>query len=270
MTAPPGGSPAGAGGADSAGVPWAGRTLTPQPFAGDRGEADPALARALAWASGSRPAGADRPGAGEEACEDAAVGAAEDVAAALAAARLLVPVVAVGGEVTATHGDANADMAMPTLTLADGARALPVFSGQASLTAWDGAARPVPAGARRVALAAVAEGCTELLVDPAGPHPYRLRRPMLWALAQGRPWVAPARDPEVAAVVEAACVDLPDVRGTRCEPQGVTGLRVVLGVRAGLGPQALEGLVTAVRGRLTGSELLAERAEALQLAVLPA
>ena len=34
--------------ADSAGVPWAGRTLTSQPFAADDGTADAALARALA------------------------------------------------------------------------------------------------------------------------------------------------------------------------------------------------------------------------------
>ena len=33
--------------ADSAGVPWAGRTLVEQPFAGDDGTTDPALAAAL-------------------------------------------------------------------------------------------------------------------------------------------------------------------------------------------------------------------------------
>ena len=63
------------GGADSAGVPWHGRSLAPQPFAGDDGEPDPALVAALA---GRTPGGAT----------------AADVVAALARARVLVPVVA--------------------------------------------------------------------------------------------------------------------------------------------------------------------------------
>jgi hypothetical protein len=61
------------GGPDSAGVPWAGRTLAAQPFTGDDGRADPALAAALA-------------GGGERALADA-----------LAGARVLVPVVALPG-----------------------------------------------------------------------------------------------------------------------------------------------------------------------------
>src|SRR4051794_13012008 len=115
------------GGTDSAGVPWAGRALTSQPFAGDDGRADPALAAALE--------------AGDE----------RALADALATARVLVPVVAVLGEERAPAGpsglpsDKNADMAVATLVGPDGRTALPVFSSLTTLAAWDATARPVPA-----------------------------------------------------------------------------------------------------------------------------
>ena len=236
---------------DSAGVPWAGRSLTPQPFAGDDGSADAGLAAALA------------------------AGDAEQVAAALLTARVLVPVVAVLGEDAAPigpHGrpvDKSADMAVATLVGPDGRRALPVFSSSATLATWD-AARPVPAEGPRAALSAVQDGCTALIVDPAGPHPVLLPRPALWALAQGRPWVPPHRDPELADAVSAALAGLPDVAGTRLDEAPDAGLTVVLAVRPGLDADQLRALLAQVRARLGGSELLAERADALALTVVRA
>ena len=61
-----------------------------------------------------------------------------------------------------------------------------------------------PAEGPRAALSAVADGCDALVVDPAGPRPAVVRRPVLWALAQGRSWVPPAQDPEVLGAVEHA------------------------------------------------------------------
>jgi len=241
----------GAGGADSAGVPWSGRTLTPQPFAGDDGTADPALAAAL------------------EAGEPAAV------AAALAAARVLVPVVAVLGDGPAPTGpsglpvDKAADMAVATLVAPDGSRALPVFSSLAALATWDATARPVPAEGPRAALSAVQDGCTLLVVDPAGPLPAVLPRPVVWALAQGRAWLPPAGDPEVLDVVH-ACLDVPEIDAARVEPLGVAGRRLVLAVRPGLDAAELSALVSAVRERLAAAPALAERVDALDLRIVPA
>ena len=233
---------------DSAGVPWAGRTLTSQPFAGDDGSADPALAAALA-------------GGDEQA-----------VARALAAARVLVPVVAVLGEERAPVGpsglasDKSAAMAVATLVGRDGRKALPVFSSLAALTAWDGGARPLPAEGARAALSAVADGCEALVVDPAGPRPAVVRRPVLWALAQGRPWLPPAQDAEVLEAVEHALAGVgvhvgsgPGLRGD---------LRVRLGVRAGLDAGQLSALLADVQARLAASEVLAERVEGLELEVV--
>jgi SseB protein N-terminal domain len=244
------------GRADSAGVPWAGRTLTPQPFAGDDGRADPRLAAALAD--------------GDE----------EALASALAKARVLVPVVAVladeGGDRPAPAGptrlpaDKNADMAVATLVGPGGRKALPVFSSLDTLAAWDDAARPVPAEGPRAALSAVGDGCDALVVDPAGPRPRLVRRPLVWALAQGRRWVPPARDRDVVAAVDAAADGVPGIHGARCQAGERGDLAVLLAVRPGLDADGLSAVVGVFRDRLAASELLAERVEGLEIHVLPA
>lgn len=123
----------------------------------DTGEPDPALAAALA-AYAVDPA------------------REPDVLAALADARLLVPVVAELGESeTGPDGlvrDKSADMAAVLMRWADGRSALLAFTGLAALHAWDPAARPVPVPARTAALAALQDGAEALLIDPAGPVRY--------------------------------------------------------------------------------------------------
>lgn len=234
---------------DSAGVPWAGRTLTPQPFAGDDGSAAPALVAALE--------------AGDE----------QAVADALATARVLVPVVAVLGDERAPAGptglpsDKNADMAVATLVGRDGRKALPVFSSLAALAAWDAQARPVPVEAARAALSAVAEGCDALVVDVAGPRTAVVRRPALWALAQGRAWLPAADDPEVRAAVAEALAGLRVRAAVRPGRRGDLLLR--LGVPAGLAAGELSVLVTQVQERLAASPALAERVDGLELDVVP-
>jgi hypothetical protein len=123
----------------------------------DAGSADPALATALA----AYAADASRE---------------PDVLAALADARLLVPVVAALGEVeTGPDGlvsDKSADMATVLMRGADGRLALLAFTGLEALHRWDPAARPVPVPARTAALAALQDGAEALLIDVAGPVRY--------------------------------------------------------------------------------------------------
>jgi hypothetical protein len=123
----------------------------------DTGEADPALAAALA-------AYAEDPGR------------EPDVLAALPDARLLVPVVAELGESeTGTDGlvrDKSADMATVLMRGADGRLALLAFTGLEALHRWDPEARPVPVPARTAALAALQDGADALLLDVAGPVAY--------------------------------------------------------------------------------------------------
>ncbi|GMA85388.1 hypothetical protein GCM10025868_06380 [Angustibacter aerolatus] len=130
-------------------------------------------------------------------------------------------------------------MALVTLTAPDGRRALPVFSGQESLRQWDPTARPVPVDARRAAVSAVAEGCDVVVLDPAGPLPFVLPRPALWAIGQGRSWVAAHDDPDVLAALRLAVRDEPDVVDVAGEPGEQAQARVRLLVRPGLDPSAV-------------------------------
>lgn len=101
------------------------------------------------------------------------------VLAALAAARLIVPVTAVPGAEQAV------DMALPVMVGTDGRRALPVFTSVAALAAWDESARPVPVDSRRAAAGALQEGCDFLVLDPAGPVTWVADLGQVQAIAAG-------------------------------------------------------------------------------------
>lgn len=109
--------------------------------------------------------------------------------AVLQSARLIVPVVAVLGEVEYDeHGrarDKTSDMATVLLTGRDGRTALLAFTGTEALAAWNPQARPVPVTSRRAAEAAVAEGAAALVLDVAGPVIYAVEEDDLRALAEG-------------------------------------------------------------------------------------
>ena len=158
-------------------------------FAGDDGRADPAL-RAALTAYAAEP------------------GRHLAVFAALQGTRVLVPVVAVLGEVEPddaglTH-DKSSDMATALLTGRDGRRALLAFSGLDTLAAWRGDARPVPVTAALAARSAVEEGAAALVLDVAGPTTYAVEGELLdglargWTLARtegGLVWLGPSSEP---------------------------------------------------------------------------
>ncbi len=250
------GGPPGPGGSDSAGVPFAGRTLTPSPFAGDDGSVGADLAAALAFGA-----------AGGDSLDVAAVHAA------LLEARVFVPVLAVSGEhgdADATSGDAGADMALPVLRAPDGREALPVFSCVEALTRWDTGARPVPALARRAALSAVGEERQLMVLDVAGPTTAVLPRPALWALARGQAWVPAPRDPEAAAAVSAAARAGPGVVSASVGAGRRAEVRVVLAVRPGLDRDGLRELTDAVSASLGASEVIAQRVDSFELEIVAA
>jgi hypothetical protein len=223
-------------------------------FAGDDGSAAPQLREAVGrLASGT--------------------GTASDVVAALGAARVIVAVVAVlgeGEEQTAAGGDKQADMALVTLTGPDERRALPVFSSTAALSSWDGTARPVPVSARRAAHAALTEGCERLVLDPAGPTTFLVSRSAVVALAQGRAWQPAHSDEVVGRRLAQLLADEADVLGSGRRPGTGAELRVELAVRPGLTHEQLGDLASRVGERLACDEVLRERADGLELAVVPA
>ncbi|MFB7473307.1 SseB family protein [Kitasatospora sp. NPDC056184] len=175
---------------------FVGKNIPDPGFSGDDGTADPVLAAALArWAQ-------DR-------------AAEPEVLAALTPTRLMVPIVAILGEVEVdAHGhrhEKTSDMAVPVLEAADGRRALPAFTSLESLARWRADARPAPTAAPQAAMVAFSERADTLLVDPAGPVPFQLSGARLRALAENRPYLPPAADPEVREAVRALLAAEPQV-----------------------------------------------------------
>jgi hypothetical protein len=189
-----------------------------QQFRDDDGAADPRVTAALA---------AYHTGQGSE----------QDALTALAAARLLVPVVAVladgqtasGGR--AADGDKNSEMVLPTLIGQDGRPAVLAFTGLDPLARWRPNARPVPAESDRVWRAAVADGCA-VVIDVAGPVPLAVEGSRLAALAAGQPVPAAYEDGDVRAEVEAAIAAEPVIVGFSLAPSHQVDLAVRLHLAA--------------------------------------
>ena len=104
-------------------------------------------------------------------------------------ARLLVPVVAVLGEVEYDEQglahDKTSDMATVLMRGKDGRLALLAFTGKEPLGRWNPEARPVPVSARQAAQAALQDDAAALLVDVAGPTLLVIEGEDLRSLAEG-------------------------------------------------------------------------------------
>jgi hypothetical protein len=172
----------------------------------DSGAADPVVTAVLhAYATGA---------AGEH-----------EALTALAAARLVVPVVALltephpaqaaesveksslrtggigSGQQNAGAGtEKETEMALPTLVGNDGRPAVVAFTGTESLARWNPEARPVPFPAARVWEYAAAEA-EAVVIDVAGPVPLAVEGARLRALAAGEPAPLPHEDPDVRAAI---------------------------------------------------------------------
>ncbi|MFD0553843.1 SseB family protein [Streptomyces rectiviolaceus] len=220
-------------------------------FCDDDGSADPRLTAALtAWAE-------DRTAHGP-------------VLEALTGARLLVPVVAVLGEVeegeNGLRREKSSDMAVPTLKAGD-RKALPAFTSTQALALWDPEARPVAVPLHQALQAAAHEQADTIVLDLAGPVPYEINRPALIALSEGRHTRDPLLDPAVTAAVRAAVAAEPAV------------LRAYLGAGTADGTLALvldptadpaEAAQRVARHIAADETLRARLVSGLDLALLPA
>ncbi|MFK4639725.1 SseB family protein [Paenarthrobacter histidinolovorans] len=264
---------AGAGGAaDSAGQPWAGRSLAGDDakihnFDDDDGTADAGYLAAVAALIN---------GTGGEA----------EVVAALATARVFVPVVAQLAEeaegVDGLHADKQADMALVTLKAPDGRTAMPVFTSAAALEAWHPQARPVAVYAARAALSAVSEGAQLLVLDPGSDFAFVVRRPAMWALAQQKDWTPSYLDDQLETALASTVSTFAAVRrletqagggvvsltaGGRQVQGGGAGpeLRVVLFLEDGLDAAAVQTLVAQLNDAWARMDSFAEGVDSMEV-----
>ncbi|POH58024.1 SseB family protein [Arthrobacter glacialis] len=270
---------AGAGGStDSAGQPWAGRDLPAQEkyhnFDTDDGAMDAGFAAAM------------------EALADGE-GTEAHVIAALAQARVFIPIVAQLAEQTVGENglvtDKESDMALVTLQGPDGRVVLPAFTHAEALTKWHPDARPVAVYAARAALSAVAEEAQLMVLDPGSPRPFVIRRPAMWALAQQQTWLPSYADAavqnvlaqSVSALGNSAVLDISASVGQGIESQwgnkstshsqlvkgGGTGpeLCVTITLLPGLDQHAVNSLLAQLQEYWAANEYFAHAVDSIQV-----
>nr|WSW70239.1 SseB family protein [Streptomyces sp. NBC_00995] len=220
-------------------------------YSDDDGTADPALTAALAaWAEDRKTVG--------------------PVLEALKGARLLVPVVAVLGEVEEDENglrrEKTSDMAVPTLQAGD-RRALPAFTSTASLARWDPQARPVAVPLHQALQAAAHEKADTVVLDLAGPVAFELTGSALLALAEGRTSADPLDDPAVTAAVRDTVAAEPSVLRAHLGPGRADGT-LALVLAADADPAEAAGRLA--RSLAANEVLRARLVRGLDLALLPA
>lgn len=253
-------------GTDSAGQPWEGRTFEPNHAADDDGSAPEHLLEAI------------RRFRARELGEI-------EVVDAIRSARLLIPLVAHLGEAD-DHGhasdhehegvnglriDKSQELAIVTVTGPDGRTVLPAFTSVDAMRAWNPEARPIPAGAVRVAAAAVHEGTDLVVVDPTSETEFVLRRPTILAIAQGTLWAPSHQDPAVLAAFVEGVSGEPSVASVELAPGDPDArlagpeLVVRLELAPGLTREDLADLLGRVQQRWSTSELIASRVDSMRV-----
>ena len=239
---------------DSAGVPWEGRHFEHSASSDDDGSAPEKLVEAIR-----------RFRAGD-------LGEA-DVVDALRDSRLLIPLVAVLGAdgLTERGHDKSQELSIVTVEGPDGRTVLPAFTSVEAMSRWNAKARPVPATAGRVALAAASEDTDLVVLDPTSGTEFVIRRPALWALAQSRPWVPSYADTVVLSAFMDAAEPEPAVIAVQLAP-GDPGSRlagseliVQLSLAPGLDQAALDAVLARLQERWAASEAIAERVDSMRV-----
>ena len=244
--------------ADSAGVPWEGRSFHPNADADDDGSAPPKVTEAIR-----------RFRAGE-------LGAPE-VVAALHDARLLLPLLTTrGDEGVGAHGqlvDKTQELSLVTAAGPDGRPVLPAFTSVDTMREWNPSARPIPIIVPRIALAVAAEGTPLIVIDPGMPTMFVVRRPAFPALATGASWTPSFDDPDVLAAFLDASAGEPDLVALQLAPGDPTGrlagaeLLVQLSIRDGLPQRDLDALTTRLGTAWSADRVIAERVDSIGVVV---
>lgn len=240
--------------ADSAGIPFEGRAFHANPAADDDGSADERLVEAVR-----------RFRTGE-------LGMSE-VLAALGTARLLVPLVTDrGDEGGGAHGqlvDKTQELALVTVAGPDGRTVLPVFSSVDTMRTWNPAARPIPVLAPQAALAAAADELGAIVLDPASPTEFAVRRTAFEALATAAAFVPCFLDERVLDAFLGATAAEAVVRAVQLAPGDPDArlagpeLLVHLTLDSGLGRAELDALLARLGDAWAASPVILDRVDSI-------
>ncbi len=241
---------------DSAGVPWEGRHFDHVASSEDDGSAPEKLIEAIRRFQAGELGGAD-------------------VVDALRDSRLLIPLVAVLGEAGTNDGgqlvDKSQELSIVTVAGPDGRTVLPVFTSVTAMAKWNRTARPVPASAVRVALAAASENTDLVVLDAGSVTEYVLRRPAVWAIAQSQPWVPSYEDEEVLGEFMAVAAPEPAVTSVQLAPGDRAArlngpeLVVQLSLVEGLDSESLTALMARLTARWSESTIIATRVDSMRV-----
>lgn len=248
--------------ADSAGQPWAGRHFEQNRFPNDDGTAPPSLIAAISRFR-SREANL------------------VEVLKEFSKSRVLVPLVTVLGDTGFTEQgkkvDKSQELSVVNVGSPDGRRALPVFSSVAAMNAWNPKARPVAIEGERVAFSAAEEGTELIVLDPTAPTEIVIRRPAIWAIAQGQEWLPSFESVEVAKAFSASVSNeaefVNEVRLSNGDPQASLAgpeLRVELELVSGLDRAQVESLLSRLTLHWSESDVIRQQVDSMAVSVVAA
>ncbi len=243
--------------ADSAGQPWQGRHFEPNTSADDDGGAPERFVAARAAFRRS----------------ELTLAELVDV---IRTCRFLIPLVAVAGETGVTEEglvvDKSQELSIITVAGPDGRPILPVFSSVAAMNRWRPDARPVPAEAVRVALAAASENTDRVVIDPRSQgDEIVLPRPAVWAIAQGEPWVPAVDDAAVLEAVARPAAQHPQIWAVTLvagdeQARGIGPEVIVrLAVEPGLDADSLRSILASLSAAWSQDATVAERIDSLSV-----
>lgn len=241
--------------ADSSGVPWEGREFQPNAHAGDDGTTPEAVVAAiLAFRDGT--------------------GSLTELATALADSRALIPLMTHAGDDFDADNpvmeDKVQELAVVTLAGPNGETVYPAFTSVEAMRAWNRDARPIPIEMRRVCLATAGEGAERVVVNP-GTDQIVLRRPVVWAIAQGHPVVMAWESVELLDDLRESLSGIDNLHDVALAAGDLTAsgngpeLRIVLTLPAGLEQSVVGGLLAEVQQRLSSIESLATSADSVEI-----
>jgi hypothetical protein len=246
---------------DSAGQSWSGRAFEPNAFAADDGSTPPAFALAISAFRAM------------DATDENRASAHAALIDAVRVSRFLIPLVAEAGDegvnADGLRVDKTQELAIVRVKGPDGQTVLPIFSSVAAMSAWRSDARPVPADGRRAAVSALTDDCTWVVIDPTSDTELVVRHPALRAIAAEQPWVPVHVDDavrEAVAVVITSDARIHDfaLATADADARGLGhDLIIRLQLEHGLSPDHVTQLLADFSGRLSDSELLAERVDSL-------